>query len=170
MHYYNWWIPPYTQFIFLRQPFTNLKILTTENKNKRDDNFEAAAPTGKEIAWERNKINMICCRNAFSPTHGCVFAFFPTCHSLNIEKANMVTQLGRRVGVRKHGRVIGLQELQQRCQQKQQQKQGWIVVITQWLICPNWQNSGINHTWHQNGRSEVYDNIVKSCFACGDTF
>jgi len=68
-----------------------------------DDNFEAAAPTGKEIAWERNKINIFCCRNAFSPTHVCVFTFCPTCHSLKIEKGERCGAIGEKIRRSKTG-------------------------------------------------------------------
>ena len=82
--------------IFLLQLFANIQTLPKENKNKRDEIFEAAAPTGKEIDWERNKINISCCRNAFSLTHGCVFAFCSKCHSLNIEKGKHCGKIGKK--------------------------------------------------------------------------
>ena len=47
-----------------------------------------------------------------------------------LTKVNVVAQLGRRVDVQKRVRVIKLEELRQRCQQKHQQKRDWIAIIT----------------------------------------
>ena len=43
-----------------------------------------------------DKINIFCCRNAFSPTHGCGFAFCPKCHSSNIDQGERCGKIGKK--------------------------------------------------------------------------
>ena len=54
-------------------------------KSKRDDSLKVAVATGKKIVWERNKIHIFCCRNAFSHTHECIFAFCQKCNIAKLE-------------------------------------------------------------------------------------
>ena len=88
-------------------------------KNKRDDSLKVATATGKKIVWERNKIHIFCCRNAFSPTHECNFAFCQTCLITKLDDGESGGLFGKRVGNLRVLTTVEIQELQQRFKIKQ---------------------------------------------------
>ena len=99
-------------------------------KNKRDDSLKVATATGKKIVWERKKIHIFCCRNAFSPTHGCNFAFCQRCHITKLEDGENGGLFGKRVGDLRVLSTVEIQEQQQKFKIKPLRRVDWIVVST----------------------------------------
>jgi len=65
-------------------------------KSKKDDSIKAAVATGNKIVWERNKIYIFCCRNVFSHTHECIFAFCQKCHLAKLEEGERGGLIGKK--------------------------------------------------------------------------
>ena len=65
-------------------------------KSKRDYSLKVAVATGKKIVWERNKIHIFCCRNAFSPTHECNFVICQKCHITKLEDGENGGLIGKK--------------------------------------------------------------------------
>ena len=153
------------------QLITNIQTLPTENQNKRDEVVEAAALTGKEIDWEKNRINMFCCRNAFSPTHGCVFAFCPKCHSSNVEKGERCGKLGKKSRRSKMGEGNCTRRTATEMSAKTPAKTGLDCdnhTVIDWPGLAEQQDK--SYLVSKSRACKGYDNIVKTCFGCGDAF
>jgi len=155
----------------LLQLFTNDQTLPDDNKNKRAGVFEAAAPTGKEIDWGRNEINIFCCRNAFSPTHGCGFVFCPKCHSSNIDQGKLCGKINKRS---RHSKTsVGNQtgRTATEVSVKPQAKTGLDCDNHTMIDLPGLaEHQDKNYLASKRRGCKGYDNIVKTCFGCGDAF
>jgi len=88
-------ITTYTNIVNMHQIIPNKLTLSIAMKNERDDSLKVAVATGKKIVWERNKIHIFCCRNAFSPTHECIFAFCQKCHIAKLEDGGRGGLIGK---------------------------------------------------------------------------
>ena len=140
-------------------------------KNKRDDSLKVATATGKKIVWERNKIHIFCCRNAFSPTHECNFAFCQRCHITKLEdgeSGGLFGKKSRRSTSANNGR-------NSRTATKVTNK----TTLKSGLDCSQHGVMDLPGLQEQQDRSYLaskrmdcigYKNIVKTCFGCGDEF
>ena len=140
-------------------------------KNKRDESLKVAVATGKKIVWGRNRIHIFCCRNAFSPTHECNFAFCQKCHITQLEDG----ERGGLIGKKSRRSTSGDNSRNSRTATKVTNK----TTLKSGLDCSNHSVMDLSGLAEQQDKSYLaskrmdcsgYKNIVKTCFGCGDEF
>ena len=114
---------------------------------------------------------MFCCRNAFSQTLGCVFAFCRKIHSSNVDKGERCGTIGKKSRRSKTGEGNQTRRTATDVSAKTPAKTG--------LDCNNHTVIDLHGLAEQQDKSYLaskrrgckgYDNIVKTCFGCGDAF